>query len=242
MITDATPLFYDADVDSMMRFAGIAITVSATSWIGCSLSQHLVGRLQQRWLQEDRQACLPSTTAPRPWHAVLHVMIAFFLPGFACYLGIPFLSVLVLAVVGEVLIVLARIDAYTGLLPDVLTQPLLWAGLLFHLTGRVIPLEQAVLGAISGYLPLRLLAGFCQYLTGRPSMGHGDFKLAAALGAWVGASMIPVVLLVASCIACIAVGLRWLKTRQGYAVAIPFGPFLSMAGILGLFACFWPQN
>ena len=98
----------------------------------------------------------------------------------------------------SMLLVLAVIDCHTALLPDVLTLPLLWLGLLFSLQRGVVPLEEAVVGAVSGYLCLWGLYWLFRFATGREGLGYGDFKLAAALGAWVGWQVLPSVLLFAS--------------------------------------------
>ena len=175
-------------------------------------------------------------------HDAAHAFLTCLTTFGACQICQTWAQVLAVAAVCAVLLVLARIDAYTGLLPDVLTQPLLWAGLIFHLLYSVVPLEQSVLGAVAGYMPLWLVAIIFERLTGRPAIGHGDFKFAAALGAWVGVTLVPLVLLVASCMASVACCIRWFKTGQGATVAMPFGPFLSFAGGLGIFACFWPLS
>jgi leader peptidase (prepilin peptidase)/N-methyltransferase len=130
------------------------------------------------------------------------------------------------------LIALAWIDAETGLLPDALTLPLLWLGLLVNLHGALAPLPSAVLGAAAGYaLPwsaYRLL----RWRTGLEGMGYGDFKLMAALGAWFGLAALPWPLLGASLAASAAgLGLRSAgRLRRGQA--LPFGPYLAASGIL----------
>lgn len=134
------------------------------------------------------------------------------------------------------LITLAWIDAETGLLPDLLTQPLLWLGLLANLHGAFVPLADAVLGAVVGYLLL-----FCVYWgfllsTGREGLGHGDLKLMAALGAWLGWMSLPWVLLVSAGLGlAVALVLR-AKGRLAAGQALSFGPCLAVAGILILFA------
>uniref|UniRef100_UPI00333FFE16 prepilin peptidase n=1 Tax=Castellaniella defragrans TaxID=75697 RepID=UPI00333FFE16 len=125
---------------------------------------------------------------------------------------------------------LAWIDGRTGLLPDGLTLPLLWAGLLANLGGAFSPLPDAVLGAAAGYLCLWALYLAFQWLTGREGMGYGDFKLTAALGAWLGWQALPAVLLTASlgglCFA------AWLRAtgRAAAGQHLIFGPWLALAG------------
>lgn len=132
------------------------------------------------------------------------------------------------------LLALAWIDAETGLLPDMLTLPLLWMGLLVNLKGAYTPLPDAVLGAVLGYLALWLVCKTFFLLTGRIGMGHGDFKLLAAIGAWLGWMALPSVLLASSLLA-LAVALTLRATgRMTAGEAIHFGPYLATAGIVAL--------
>lgn len=131
-----------------------------------------------------------------------------------------------------VLLALAVIDAYTGLLPDVLSLTLLWLGLALAWTGSAIGLHDAVAGAMLGYgLLYALFLGFKAW-RGREGMGYGDFKLAAALGAWVGPLPLAYILLAASLLGTAYALWRW-KAR-GLSGSYPFGPFLAAAGILVL--------
>ena len=135
---------------------------------------------------------------------------------------------------GAILLSLALIDWATTYLPDSLTLPLLWAGLLAAATGLTgTPLPQAVWGAAIGYASLRLVYEIFLHLTGREGMGHGDFKLYAAIGAWLGWPALLPVLLVAS-VSGLVVGLM-LKFygRLGEQGQLPFGPFLALGGALG---------
>lgn len=130
-----------------------------------------------------------------------------------------------------VLLALAWIDAETGFLPDALTLPLLWLGLLVNLGGTFSPLADAVIGAAAGYLSLWLICAAFLLLTGRQGMGHGDFKLLAALGAWLGWAALPWMLLIASLLA-LAVSLaRRLAGRMQAGEAFSFGPYLAVVGI-----------
>jgi len=134
-----------------------------------------------------------------------------------------------------VLLTLARIDAQSGLLPDLLTIPLLWLGLFFHMWGGWITLSASVVGAATGYLLLWLIFTGLRWKTGLEGMGHGDFKLVAALGAWLGPLAIPGFLLCASLPgAFVGLWARYMG-RLPRGVGIPFGPFLALAGILILF-------
>ncbi|WP_051516643.1 A24 family peptidase [Herbaspirillum sp. RV1423] len=132
------------------------------------------------------------------------------------------------------LIALSFIDARTQLLPDSLTLPLLWLGLLVNLAGAFVPLRDAVAGAAAGYLVLWAIYWIFRLATGKEGMGYGDFKLMAALGAWLGWQALPLVLALASCLGA-AVGLAAVALRrQSSDQAIPFGPYLALAGMLML--------
>jgi leader peptidase (prepilin peptidase) / N-methyltransferase len=134
-----------------------------------------------------------------------------------------------------VLICLTSIDLQHQLLPDGLTLGLLWLGLLANTAHLFAPLESAVLGAVIGYLILWLVMKGFYLLTGKIGMGHGDFKLLAAFGAWFGWSALPTLLLIASVFGAIA-GIIYLKfTKQSKETPIPFGPFLCLAGFFVLF-------
>jgi prepilin signal peptidase PulO-like enzyme (type II secretory pathway) len=131
--------------------------------------------------------------------------------------------------------VLARIDAQTRLLPDALTLPLLWAGLLFHWSGGWMPLEDAVAGAAVGYGVLWLIWAVHRGCSGRDGIGFGDLKLAAANGAWLGVEALPWALLAASLMACVAALITRIRGRLKRFEAVAFGPYLAMGGILVLF-------
>ena len=144
------------------------------------------------------------------------------------------------------LIALTCIDLDTLLLPDSITLPLLWAGLLFNLFGTFADLHSAVIGAASGYLSLWLVYWGFRLTTGKEGMGYGDFKLLGALGAWLGWQVLPMLLVISAGIgALVGIGLM-VSGRGGRDKPIPFGPFLALAGIVGLFwraeiiALLWP--
>ncbi|NLD55258.1 MAG: prepilin peptidase [Burkholderiaceae bacterium] len=133
------------------------------------------------------------------------------------------------------LLALAFIDFDTQLLPDSITLPLLWVGLLLNLDGGFVPLRDAVIGAAAGYLLLWSIYWAFRLLTGKEGMGYGDFKLLAALGAWFGWQAIPAIILLASVVgALVGIGLM-MFSRHGRDVPIPFGPYLAGAGMLALF-------
>ena len=134
------------------------------------------------------------------------------------------------------LVALAGIDWDTTLLPDTLTFPLLWAGLLAGVLGWTIPLPQAVWGAVVGYLSLWSVYWLFKLTTGKEGMGYGDFKLLAALGAWLGWQMILPIVLGASVIgAVVGIAMKMSSNlREGRYV--PFGPFLAGGGIVVMLA------
>ena len=124
------------------------------------------------------------------------------------------------------LIALTFIDADTQYLPDSLTLPLIWLGLLFNLNGTFVPLKSAVLGAVFGYMSLWLLCFIYKLLTGKIGMGNGDFKLLAALGAWLGIGILPVLVFMAALIGLIGAIIGRVAKGQYFA----FGPSLAIAG------------
>ena len=133
------------------------------------------------------------------------------------------------------MIALAFIDLDTFYLPDDITLPLLWTGMLFNLGGVFTDLQSAVIGAIGGYLVLWSVFWIFKFATGKEGMGYGDFKLLAAIGAWFGWQMLPQVVLLSSLVGAI-VGISLIVlARRGRNVPIPFGPYLAIAGLIALF-------
>jgi leader peptidase (prepilin peptidase)/N-methyltransferase len=133
------------------------------------------------------------------------------------------------------LIALTFIDLDTFLLPDDITLPLLWGGLLFNLNHGFTDLHAAVIGAAAGYLSLWSVYHLFKLVTGKEGMGYGDFKLLAAIGAWFGWQPLPAVILLSSLIgAVIGIGMMLLSGHQR-DMPIPFGPYLALAGIATLF-------
>ena len=132
------------------------------------------------------------------------------------------------------LIALTFIDADTTILPDSLTLPLLWLGLLANVHGVFVPLDQAVLGAAAGYLTLWSIYWLFKLATGKEGMGYGDFKLLAALGAWMGWKMLLPIVLLSSVVGAL-VGIALIVLRHlGRENPIPFGPYLAAAGFIAL--------
>jgi leader peptidase (prepilin peptidase)/N-methyltransferase len=131
------------------------------------------------------------------------------------------------------LIALSAIDLDCRLLPDDITLPLLWLGLLVNLGGVFAPLSAAVIGAAAGYLVLWSVYQVFRLLTGKEGMGYGDFKLLAMLGAWLGWPMLPLIIVASSLIGSI-VGIALLLRGRERSEPIPFGPYLAGAGWIAL--------
>ena len=211
-------------------------------------------------LSRPRSRC-PSCGHPIAWHENIPVLSYLRLRGrcSACQTRIspryPFIEILtgvLFAAVGwrfgaqptvllwcafaSVLVALAGIDWDTTLLPDNLTLPLLWAGLVSAALGWTIPPSAALWGAVTGYASLWAVYWLFKLATGKEGMGYGDFKLLAALGAWLGAQMILPIVLAASVLgAAVGIGMKLSSAlREGRYV--PFGPFLAGAGIVVMLA------
>ncbi len=132
------------------------------------------------------------------------------------------------------LVALAFIDLDTQYLPDAITLPLLWAGLAVNLRATFVPLPEAVVGAMAGYLSLWSIYWLFRLVTGKEGMGHGDFKLMGALGAWLGWAALPGVVLTSSLVGAVSgIGLMLLRGHDRQ-VPIPFGPYIAAAGWLSL--------
>jgi len=137
-------------------------------------------------------------------------------------------------------IALAFIDQATGYLPDDITLPLMWAGLLFNAAGTFVPLFDAVTGAAAGYLSLWLIYWAYRLATGKEGMGFGDFKMSAAIGAFLGWKLLPLVILLSSVVGLAFGVLQMVAARRGWdgAFRFHFGPYLAIAAIV---AMFWGQ-
>ena len=156
----------------------------------------------------------------------------------ACHFGFGWAAVGALILLWA-LIALAAIDYDTQLLPDSITLPLLWIGLAFNLNGTMTNLASAVIGAIVGYLALWSVFWAFKLATGKEGMGYGDFKLLAALGAWLGWQMLPAIILLSSVVGAVAGISLIVFARHGRNNPIPFGPYLAAAGVIVLF---WGQE
>jgi len=132
------------------------------------------------------------------------------------------------------LIPLFLIDFDHQILPDAITLPLLWAGLLCSLSGLFVDAHASIVGAVAGYLSLWLIYHIFRLATGKEGMGYGDFKLLGAIGAWVGWQCLPVVILFSSVVGA-ALGVTLILVRgRDHNLPMPFGPFLAAAGWMTL--------
>jgi len=159
--------------------------------------------------------------------AGLAILAAMYIP-----FGWPLLFALVLV---WALLALTVIDLNTMLLPDQITLPLLWLGLLVNIGGTFTSLPEAVIGAAAGYMTLWLVYQSFKLLTGKEGMGFGDFKLLGALGAWMGWQALPGIILMSSLVgAVVGISLMLLRKKDA-SMAIPFGPYLAAAGVIWFF-------
>ena len=137
------------------------------------------------------------------------------------------------------LIALTFIDFDTQLLPDSITLPLLWLGLLLNLNNAFTSLPNALIGAVAGYLILWSVYWAFKLTTGKEGMGYGDFKLLAALGAWLGWTMLPLIILLSSLVGAVVGVALIVFAKHGRNIPIPFGPYLAGGGLIALF---WGQT
>ncbi len=132
------------------------------------------------------------------------------------------------------LIALTFIDADTQLLPDQITQPLIWLGVLVNLGSVFTDIHASVIGAVAGYLSLWTVYWLFKLVTGKEGMGYGDFKLLAAIGAWLGWQLLPLVILLSSLVGAIVGVSLILFARHERSQPIPFGPYLAGGGVIAL--------
>jgi leader peptidase (prepilin peptidase)/N-methyltransferase len=133
-----------------------------------------------------------------------------------------------------ILIALTGIDYHEQLLPDQITLPLLWVGLFANLSATFVPINDAVIGALAGYLSLWSVFWIFKLVTGKEGMGYGDFKLLAALGAWMGWQMLPLIIVLSTFVGAVVGIVGVLTKSKDRQVPIAFGPFLAMAGWIAL--------
>ncbi|MDB6002399.1 MAG: peptidase [Rhizobacter sp.] len=184
------------------------------------------------WLRGKCSACKTPISARYPF---IEILTAVFFGAIGWRFG-PQPVALLWCAMAAVLVALAGIDWDTTLLPDNLTLPLLWAGLIASALGWTLPLSTSLWGAVAGYLSLWSVYWLFKLATGKEGMGQGDFKLLAALGAWLGWQMILPIVLAASVLgAIVGIGMKMSSSlREGRYV--PFGPFLCGAGAVVMLA------
>ncbi len=146
--------------------------------------------------------------------------------------GVPALAAMAFL---AALIALSFIDFDTQYLPDDITLPLIWAGFIVNLWGTFVDLRSAVIGAIAGYLVLWSVYWLFKLATGKEGMGFGDFKLLAAIGAWLGWKILPFVILASSLVGAILGIALIIIAKRGREVPMPFGPYLTIAAAIALF-------
>jgi len=191
--------------------------------------------LSYLWL---RGKCAGCSVRISPRYPVVEAVTGILSAAAAGYFGFGISAVAAIIFIWA-LIALTFIDFDTQLLPDNITLPLLWLGLCFNLQSTFVPLQSAVIGAIAGYLSLWAVYWLFKLATGKEGMGYGDFKLLAAIGAWLGWSMLPLVILLSSAVGAVIGIILIVFAKQGRSVPIPFGPYLAGGGLIALF---WGQN
>ena len=180
-----------------------------------------------------RGKCASCKTPISPRYPIIEALTAILSVATLWLLG-PSVATLWTLVLVWTLIALTMIDLDTQLLPDSMTLPLMWLGLILNHFGLLTDFSSAFWGAIAGYLSLWSVYWLFKLVTGKEGMGHGDFKLLAALGAWLGWQMLPIIILLSSVVGAV-VGIALILFRQhGREVPIPFGPYLAGAGLLAL--------
>lgn len=221
---------------SAMAVAGMlvgGVAAELVDWITKSTTASEVNDQYPNTLSADRSKTVMLACAR--WPIMSAMVVAFILggwtyePGWKLGLGMVFCSVLV---------VLAFIDVRTRLLPDIITLPFMWLGLLINTFDIWTSCAAAIWGAAIGYLLLWLVHHGFRLVAGKNGMGYGDFKLLSAVGAWLGVYVIPMVMLVA-CLLGIAIALTTRVAGRGQSdQALPFGPALAGASIM---AMIWPD-
>jgi len=207
----------------------------------CPHCNHLIGAAENipvisyLWLRGKCKSC---HAAISPRYPIIEV-ISGLLCGFAAYhFGYG------LAAAGSILLIwalltLTAIDLDTQLLPDSITLPLIWLGLILNLNDTYTSLHDSLLGAVAGYLVLWTVYWLFKLITGKEGMGYGDFKLLAALGAWMGWQLLPLIIILSSLVGAV-VGLTLIVAlKHGRNIPIPFGPYLAGGGLIALF---WGQT
>jgi len=187
------------------------------------------------WLKGRCAQCKQSIS---PRYPIVELITGLIPLGIALLLG-PSLETYGLIVLSYFLIALTLIDLDEFLLPDQLTLPLIWIGLLFNISATFVPLADAVLGAVLGYMSLWSIFWLFKLITGKEGMGYGDFKLLAAIGAFLGWQALPVVVLLSSIVGAVVGITLMLVLGRDKNIPIPFGPYLAAAGLI---AAIWGDD
>lgn len=209
----------------------------ATPRSRCPHCGHLIGALENIPVVSYillRGRCRHCGASISPRYPLIEVLCAV-LSGFtAFHFGYGLAAIGALVFVWS-MIALCFIDLDTQLLPDSITLPLLWLGLLLNLGDTYTDITGAVVGAAAGYLTLWSVYWLFKLATGKEGMGYGDFKLLAAIGAWLGWQILPLTILLSSLVGAV-VGIALIVFRRhGREIPIPFGPYLAAAGLLALY-------
>lgn len=180
-----------------------------------------------------RGKCSACKASISPRYPLVELLTGILFAALAWHYGFGVTALAAMGFAGA-LIALTGIDFDTQLLPDDITLPLLWAGLLVNTGGTFVSLKSAVIGAVAGYLALWSVYWAFKIFTGKEGMGYGDFKLLAAIGAWLGWEMLPLTILLSSFVGAV-IGLALIVVaRHGRNVPIPFGPYLAIAGLIAM--------
>lgn len=180
------------------------------------------------WLRGRCRAC----QTPINWHYPVTEIVSCLLSMLCAWHFGYDESLLAALVFSWSLLTLAMIDSSHFILPDAITLPLIWSGLGLSLFDIFVDSHSSILGAIFGYGSLWLVYQIFKLITGKEGMGYGDFKLLAALGAWLGWQELPLIILLSSLSGSMLGGILMLNKRIGFGLAIPFGPFLALSGWL----------
>lgn len=146
----------------------------------------------------------------------------------------PTLQFAMAAILTFALVALTGIDLDEMLLPDQITMPLLWLGLIINLNGLFVPISDSLIGAVAGYLSLWSVYWLFKIVTGKEGMGYGDFKLLAVFGAWLGWQMLPLIILLSSLVGAIVGIMLIINKKLNSGNPIPFGPYIAAAGWIAL--------
>lgn len=177
--------------------------------------------------------CSGCDTLISPRYPVVELLTAVLSFAVAARFG-PTLPMLAALVLTWALVALSFIDIDQQLLPDVITLPMLWLGLLLSVFHVFTDSTSSIIGAVAGYLILWTIYWLFKRLTGKEGMGYGDFKLLALLGAWLGWSYLPLIVIASSVVGAVAGMLMIFLLRRDHRVPMPFGPYLAAAGWLAL--------